>query len=108
MLSERQFGQEVVDLARILGWRVYRTWLPIHSPAGFPDLVLLRPPRLIFVELKSDIGKTTPKQDEWLADLAAIAVAADVPLDIGGRRAPIEVHLWRPRDFDQIACVLGR
>lgn len=105
--TEKQFAQQVVDLAKMLGWRVYRTWLPIHSPAGFPDLVLVRPPRLIFAELKSSEGKTTPKQDEWLADLRAVAAAAEVPLDMGGRRTAVTVHLWRPTDFDDIARILG-
>lgn len=109
-LSEKHFSQQVVDLARALGWRVYRTWLSIRSPAGFPDLVLVRQrpaPRLIFAELKTDTGKTTPEQDAWLEDLAAVAAASEVPLDMGGRRVALETHVWRPRDFDAIARILG-
>lgn len=103
-LTEKHFAQQVVDLAKIYGWRVYKTWLPIHSPSGFPDLVLVRTSGasrvgLIFAELKSAKGKTSPKQDEWLADLRTVAMWC----------APyVEVHLWRPTDFDDIARVLAR
>lgn len=44
-ISEKAFSQLVVDLARLLGWSVYRTWLSVRSPAGFPDLVLAKPGR---------------------------------------------------------------
>jgi len=37
--TEKQFAQQVVDLARLLGWQVYRTWLSVRSQAGFPDLI---------------------------------------------------------------------
>lgn len=99
-VTEKQFSQQVVDLAKLFGWRHYRTWLPIHSPAGFPDLVLVKPPRLIFAELKSADGKTTPKQDEWLADLGAVAATAEWE-NIG-------VYVWRPDDLDDIARILGK
>lgn len=104
-LTEKQFSQQVVDLAKMLGWRIYRTWLPIHSPAGFPDLVLLKPPRLIFAELESEKGQTTPKQDEWLEDLRAASTRQDhcgMPEHVG-----FDVFLWRPDDLDAIARILG-
>jgi hypothetical protein len=44
-ITEKQFTGQVVQLARMLGWRVYHPWLSVHSAAGFPDLVLCRPPR---------------------------------------------------------------
>lgn len=47
---------------------------------GFPDLVLCRE-RLILVELKSDLGRTTPEQQDWLFALSA---------------AGVETHIWRP------------
>lgn len=110
-LTEKQFSQQVVDLARLLGWRCYFSWTSLHSPAGFPDLVLVRrrpAPRLILAELKTDTGKTTPEQDAWLEDLEAVAAATEVPLDMGGRRVALETHVWRPRDFDAIARILAR
>jgi hypothetical protein len=61
-MTERDFQRAVVELARLMGWRVHHTrpaltqrgrWLtPIQGDAGFPDLVLCRPPRLVLAELK--------------------------------------------------------
>ncbi|WP_376793087.1 VRR-NUC domain-containing protein [Thermoflexus sp.] len=92
-ISEKDFSQQVVDLARLLGWKVYRTWLSIRSPAGFPDLVLAKPGRpLILAELKTERGKLSPAQEEWLATL---------------RQVPgIEVYVWRPGDWEEIVRVL--
>lgn len=93
-MSEKQFREQVIDLARWLGWRLYFTWQSIHSPAGFPDLVLVRRGRLIFVELKSEKGRLTPEQALWLKELKQIP--------------GIEVYTWRPGDFNEVARVLRR
>lgn len=92
-VSERDFRQQVIDLAILLGFKVYFSWTSIHSPAGFPDLVLISPERkrVLFCELKSEKGKTTLAQDEWLKALA----------DCGQT-----VYLWRPGDFDEIVKIL--
>jgi len=96
-VNEKALQNAVIELAKLYGWRVHHgrpaqmpsgKWAtPIQGHAGFPDLVLVRPPDLLFIELKSAIGRTSPQQDEWLADLAA---------------AGAEVHLWRPRDITTI------
>jgi hypothetical protein len=36
------------------------------NPAGLPDLVLVKPPRVVFLELKSDKGRVRPEQQIWL------------------------------------------
>jgi hypothetical protein len=90
-LAEREFTTQIRDLARTLGWRRYHTWLAAHSTAGYPDECLVRPTRLIYAELKSDVGKATPAQQEWLDDLASCGV---------------EVYLWRPTMIDQIGELL--
>ena len=82
----------IVEMATLFGWRHYHTWSSVHSPAGFPDLVLVRPPRLIFAELKSQVGRVTPAQKAWLDDLYATPST--------------EVYLWRPSDLDDIERVL--
>src|SRR5438309_854864 len=71
--SERDFANKnVVPLAHLFGWRVYRTWLSIHSPKGFPDLVLAKSSkrtgetRLIFAELKTEKGQASKDQERWL------------------------------------------
>jgi hypothetical protein len=69
-LSEKAFSQQVVNRAKALGWRVYRTWRSDHSPAGFPDLILCKPPRLLAVELKVKRNQLSEQQVAWLTDLA--------------------------------------
>jgi hypothetical protein len=45
------------------GWRT-----PVSADgAGFPDLVMLRGPRLIVAECKSPRGRLSAEQDRWLA-----------------------------------------
>lgn len=90
-VTEKEFQSQIKDLARLFGWKYYHTWRSIHSPAGFPDCVLAKPPRLIFAELKSEKGKTSQEQDEWLNILAECGQ---------------EVYLWKPRDVDRIIEIL--
>ena len=82
----------MLQLAGIMRWRAYHPALSKWSERGWPDVALVRPPRFILAELKSDKGKVTPQQQEWLDDLA---------------RCPgVEVWLWRPSDFEQIVEIL--
>lgn len=97
-MTEKQFRQMIYDAARLLSYRVYFTWTSIHSPAGFPDLVLCKPRstgdgRVIFAELKTDKGKVTPAQQAWIDDLAA---------------AGMEAVVWRPADIDAILATLAQ
>ena len=96
-VSEKQFSQQVVDLAKILGWKVYRCWLSIHSPAGFPDLTMVKTLSdgytvILFVELKRDGGKLTQSQIEWLGLL----------------RKPEGCFsfVWTPSQFDAVVEIL--
>ena len=91
-LSEKDWRQQVLAWARRAGWRCYFTWTSIRSPAGFPDLVLCRPPRLIFAELKTERGRVNQKQEEWISDL--------------GQCEQVEAYIWRPHDEDLIQEVL--
>ena len=92
-MTEKELDAAIRELAVLCGWRRYHTYRSIRSPAGFPDLVLVRPPRVIFAELKSDDGIVTALQSEWLDDL---------------RRCPgVEAYLWRPTDLEEIGKVLS-
>jgi hypothetical protein len=105
-MNEETFQEQVLELAQLYGWRSYHTFDSRRSTAGFPDLVLVRPPELLFVELKSDDGRVRVEQDAWLNDLQKVALAAATLIGAGSTYVPvralpaIEVHLWRPRDFD--------
>lgn len=95
-ISEAAFQRQVIQLAKLLGWRTYHTLDSRGSSAGFPDLVLARERdgRVIFAELKSDAGRVRKEQSEWLAALGAVKSEA------------VGVYLWRPADLDEIAGVL--
>jgi len=96
-MLEAEFQANVVQLATTTGWRVhhdrgdYREC--IAGDPGFPDLVLARGGRVVFAELKSDKGKPSAAQLEWL-----FAVSS---------RPRAELHLWRPSDIDEIGRVLS-
>jgi hypothetical protein len=90
--SEAHFQSRVIRLARLLGWKVFHLLDPIGSPAGFPDLLLRRPPRLVWAELKSEHGRVRPPQRAFLDELRACGQ---------------EAYTWRPSNWDQIKAVLG-
>lgn len=91
--TEKQFQAAVVEYALLQGWRVYHTFDSRHSVAGFPDLCMVRGLRLLFAELKTEKGRESKAQREWL--------------DALGLATP-EVWLWRPSDWPEIETVLRR
>ena len=91
-ISEKDLQRQVLELARRYRWHAYHPALSKWSERGWPDLALVRPPRLVFAELKSEKGKTTEHQERWLALLRACP--------------SIEVFLWRPSDLERVAEVL--
>jgi hypothetical protein len=97
LLTEAQFSQLVGEVARLGSWRKYHTFNSRRSAHGFPDLVLIRAPRLIFAELKTESGKTTAEQDVWLEALRALE---------GPTKGLVQTYVWRPHDFDSIVETL--
>ena len=61
-ITETEFQAQVVRAARMFRWMVSHMTLPQRSEPGVPDLLLVRPPRVIFAELKSEKGRLTIKQ----------------------------------------------
>lgn len=90
--SERTFQAAVVRLATACGCRCYHTHDSRRSAAGFPDLVLVRDGVLTFAELKTDTGRVTSEQSEWLESLRAVPGVA--------------VRLWRPNDRAAVVAAL--
>lgn len=100
-ISEASFLQQVKGLAYIHGWSLHhsqpsmtRTGRYITTGStGFPDIVMAHIERgLIFAELKTDKGKPSEAQLEWLRTLHPHA----------------ECYLWRPSDIDFIAQRLSQ
>ena len=98
----KQWEQTVLDLAARLGWlrahfRPARTatggWTtPVAGDgAGFPDLVLVRRGRILFVELKAGSGRVSAEQRRWLDEL---------------EQTGVEVYVWRPEDWDAAVAAL--
>jgi hypothetical protein len=112
LVSEEELQTLVMDWAKLNKWRQThfrpaRTragWsTPLQGDPGFPDLVAVRPGRLVFAELKSETGEATADQLGWLAGLWSIE--EQIRARCNGW-SPIETHLWRPSDWSQIEEVL--
>lgn len=112
-MTEREFQEQVTDLAKILGWswvhfrpaQTAKGWrTPVSGPlgAGWPDLVLVRvrDGRLIFAELKGEAGKVS-------ADQAAVMAVLEETATWSADERHFETYLWRPRDWDSIVAVLA-
>lgn len=91
-ILEKQVQAAIVDIARLLHWRVYHTFDSRKSDAGFPDLVLVRD-RVIYAEVKRAGEKPRPSQVDWLNAL---------------RSAGAEVYVWTEADYDEIAFILSQ
>lgn len=94
---------KVITLARMNGFRVQHSrpvqqrdgrWLTaIAGDPGFPDLCLAHPERgVLFLELKSNVGKLSPGQVMWRNALAP----------------NVEYWLIREADLPALAKRLGR
>lgn len=101
-MSEVDFTESLMAEAEAEGWRVYhipdwmwkvafgawKAWGPRRGRTwprkGFPDLVLLRPPEILFVEVKAAGGRVEPPQRLWLDELAECG---------------LETAVWKPKDL---------
>lgn len=132
-LTERQFMTNLIRDARQMGWGIaansqakldaelaaygqpaepiegliFHPGFSLGSESGWPDLVLVRrrDRRLIFAELKSDIGKVTARQEAVLELLRAFAHDPETALPDRGD-VWIQVFVWRPADWPEIVEVL--
>ena len=99
-ITEVQWGKTVEDMLDIYGWhwvhfrpaRTEKGWRTAISGAkGFPDYVAVRQDRLMFIELKSSIGKLSENQRDWQAWLHLTCA---------------ETYVWRPQDADDAERIL--
>lgn len=91
---ESRFMARVLTLARAQGWLAFHPYRSDKSTPGWPDLVLAKPGQpLLLIETKTNTGKLTIEQVRWLG----ILQQTEKPL----------AAVWRPRDWQQIADILG-
>lgn len=80
-MSEDELERGMRRILKDLGLRLaYHPW-KLHAKRareGFPDWTITGPGGLIFRELKTEAGKVTPAQQEWLDALAAAGADAGV------------------------------
>lgn len=101
-ISEKDFQKTVIDMAHLFGWRVAHfrpamtkrgRWVtPVQADgAGFPDLIMIRRNVILAVELKSERGKVSVKQQEWIDAF---------------EKAGVETFTWKPEHFSAIEEIL--
>lgn len=86
-IKEADFQKIVIDLAHLYKWWVYHNPDSRRSASGWPDLVLVREPEIIFAELKTEKGRVREQQETILKKLSL---------------CNMETYIWRPRDLDEI------
>jgi len=102
LLTESELQQRIIDRAEALGWLVYHTYDSRRSASGFPDLVLAREGRVIFVEVKAEKGRLSKSQAEWLRELGIGKPSIQSEYVYRSH----EVYVWRPSDIAWIKDVL--
>lgn len=94
-VTEKEWMDQLVQLAQLNGYLVYHTYRSDRSQPGYPDLTLVRanPPDVLWVECKRQTGRVSPAQTQWIETL--IAAGADA-------------YIWRPSDIDVAVTRLAR
>jgi len=90
-MSEAEFQKRVVEYATRHFWLVWWTPISKRTNPGEPDLRMLRPPRYVLAELKSQTGRIRPEQ----------AIALEY-----ATQSNIENYLWRPSNWNEIIEIL--
>lgn len=103
-LTEAAFTRQVLEFARLHGWRsahfrpgrTNRGWRTAVSGdgVGFPDLILVRRGVLVVAELKVGDNTLSVEQGEWLRAFE------NCP-------PPVQAFVWFPDDWPEIERVLG-
>lgn len=92
LVKERELHAWVVDYAVATGWLTYSVPDSRRTPRGFPDLVLIREDRALFIELKTETGRVRVEQEIWLGRMEACGLTTRV---------------WRPSDLKEIMDTLA-
>lgn len=115
-VTEAEFQRQVTDLAELHGWswvhfragiQANGRWhVPVEGPlgAGWPDLVLVRARgrdrRILFAELKRQLGHLTPDQERVRQLLIEVGLSfGALPSADGVTRMLVDHFVWRPSDL---------
>lgn len=112
-ISEADLQRSIIELVHASGWLVHHTrpartrkgWrTPIQGDAGFCDLVLAKNGCIVFAELKSTRGRTSPEQQSWIRALDGMRVGSLLPGQARMLRAVsdggwVSIVAWRPADW---------
>lgn len=121
---EREFQNTLVSLLEMFGYVTEHTY-PLLTKQGFwrtgstlkgkPDLIALRPPRLLAIEVKGPTGRLEPAQRAVLSIYAAVPSArAWVVTPTDPPWADVQAWVRRPKDapaawgFDPLPFVEAR
>lgn len=90
-MTEADYQKRITDLCDWLGLRWFHSGDSRRdSCAGYPDLTIVGPGGLIFAELKTERGRVTDDQFDWLGALSAHQPAL----------------VWRPSDWPLVEATL--
>lgn len=87
-MTETQFQTRITDLCDYLGLKWHHEVDSRKSKRGWPDLVIAGPSGVLFVELKTETGRISTEQRQWLDHLVT---------------AGAHVRVWRPQHWADIA-----
>jgi len=93
-MTEDELQTMIINAALYAGWLVFHDNDSRQNRAGFPDLVLVKPPRVLIIELKSAKGRIRPEQQVWLDALEQCDT--------------VSTGLVRPADLPGLLATLGR
>ena len=93
-VSEKALLETIREAAAWANWACYHTHDSRRSEPGFPDLVLVRDGEMLAWELKSESGRVTAEQQQWLDRFAAVP--------------GVEAAVVRPADLDWALARLTR
>ena len=110
-MTEQQFTNELLKWLKQYRWRAFHVrnsgaggLTQVQGDKGFPDILAIRPPRILVAELK--VGKPgtlkgdpIPEQVAWLDAFRSV--------QISWKWQPIETYVWRPEMFPAILEILA-
>ena len=106
VMTEADLQRSVIICAREMGWLAYNTFRSMRSEPGFPDLVLVRPPRVMFLELKTAKGRL--RKGHWNKAGSRFLPGQDAWGEALDDCPGVEYMLVRPADLDAVYAKLMR